>query len=32
MYKIKDGVDNDNEDIKKNLAFGNEAEWSIVLV
>jgi hypothetical protein len=24
MYRVEDKVDNDNEDIEKNLAFGNE--------
>ncbi len=32
MHRVKDKVDNDNEDIEENIAFGNEDEWTIVFV
>jgi hypothetical protein len=32
MYKVEDKVDSDNEDVEENLAFGNEAERTIILV
>jgi hypothetical protein len=32
MYRVEDEVDNDNEDIEENLAFGNEAEQTGILV
>jgi hypothetical protein len=32
MYKIEDKADSNNEDVEKNPVFGNEVEWTIVLV
>jgi hypothetical protein len=32
MYRVKDEVNNDNEDVEKNHVFSNEVEWTAVLV
>ncbi len=31
-YRIQDETNSDNENVEKNLAFGNEAKWTNVLV
>jgi hypothetical protein len=32
MYKVEDEADNNNEDVEENFAFGNEAEWTAIIV
>jgi hypothetical protein len=32
MYKVKDEINSNNEDVEKNHVFSNEVEWTVVLV